>query len=94
MNETFFTLDINCSICGIKIGEMTFSHKYKDPKTTTVESEGFVDNRCTQCEVDHGSFKEMMEEYVLKGKGTPQEAEDFVKENRKRKEFDKAIIKL
>ncbi len=56
-------------------------------------SDGYADNRHESCELAHGSFKEMADEYLLKVKNDPGEAESFVKKNRKKADFDKELAK-
>lgn len=54
---------------------------------------GIVDQRCTECETDHGTFKELSEQFEKEAKGTPAEAEAFVIKNRKRTDFEKELLK-
>ena len=84
-------MNIHCDICGQITGtvqgvNMTEA-EYK-------QSTSMMDSRCDTCINDHGSFKEMVEEYQKKLKASATEAEAFVKTNRKRGDFDKKVEKI
>jgi len=96
-----FTVYFTCDVCGIETNNyLVLDTKFWDEvtglslKTGKHWSVNYADHRHTQCEIDHGSFKEMTSEYEKKMKVTPQEAEDFVKQNRKRVDFDKKLTKV
>lgn len=99
-----FTVELVCDVCGLPTSDtLTLDTFFWDEETGTKKddgkhwSENYADHRHTQCEIDHGSFKEMVDEYRLKVKDDGLEAEEFVKQNRKKgdfnRELDKKIIK-
>ncbi len=83
--QILFTIELNCGICGTNVGT------HSAPQILTPEQLGFVDIRCDQCNIDHGTFKELTEKYEKETGGTAEEAEIFVKENKKKSDFDKAL---
>jgi len=96
-----FSIQFVCSVCGLPTGDsLSLDTKFWDEQTGINLTDGrhwasdYVDNRHKQCEIDHGSFKEMVEEYQKNLKASPQQAEDFVKENRKRVDFDREVEKI
>lgn len=52
---------------------------------------GIIDQRCSQCENDHGTFKELEETFKKELNATPAEAEAFIIKNRKRSDFHTAL---
>lgn len=89
---------MKCVICGTIIGEVIVSSKFGWNANTATEQKykeenGIVDNRCTECETIHGSFKKLTEEYINKTGKDPMTAENFVKANRKRVDFDRELEK-
>lgn len=93
IQENFFTINITCDICGAVTGQVTLSDLQGfSAQTTEVEYKkitGLVDSRCDNCLNTHGNFKDMMAEYTKDIRNNPEEAEEFVKKNRKREDFEK-----
>lgn len=80
--------DIKCSICALKIGEI--SNQFFD-STETDESLGLADNRCPTCESSFGKYAELHDFYDrhIDNKG----AEAFIKQNRKAQDFSEVLLK-
>lgn len=81
-------INLNCGICGTKTGEHTLDPKFGWTGKETPENLGYVDVRCDSCRAIHGEFKDMVEEYRMKIHDDPIEAENFIKVNRKKADFD------
>lgn len=100
MKNQDFTINFTCNVCGLPMDDsLTLNTKFWDETTgtkfTTGEhwSNGYVDFRHKECELEHGSFKEMVSEYLEKVSNDPVEAEDFVKQYRKKADFDREVDK-
>jgi len=96
-----FQVEFTCDVCGLPMGNsLTLSEGFWNPETgrnladNRYWKDDYVDVRHTQCEIDHGAFEEMFDQYIKEVNNDPLEAEDFVKKNRKRKDFDKAKDKI
>lgn len=89
-----YIINLNCGICGTKTGKHTLDSKFGWTGKESPESLGYVDIRCDACRSEHGEFKDMVEEYQATVNPDPMEAENFVKENRTRTEFDAQIAPL
>lgn len=95
-----FTITFNCNVCGLPTSNtLVLSTKYWDEKTGLNRitgkhwSEDYSDVRHESCELEHGSFKEMVNEYLEKVSSDPFEAELFVKVTRKKADFDTELAK-
>lgn len=98
MKKHEFKVFLKCSVCGqdtedfLILSEFNYSPltgcKYEDGRHWSAD---FADHRHTTCEQQHGSFREMVDEYRVLIKDDWLEAENFVKQNRKRGDFDVAI---
>ena len=74
---------LNCNICGFECGEIVFDGKFIE--------QNFADIRCDNCNKNHSTFKELERAYMNKtGKGEA-EAEEFVKKNRKKADFEESL---
>jgi len=95
-----FTITFKCSVCGLPTeNTLTLSTKFWHEETGVNRitgkhwSYGYVDIRHESCELMHGSFKAMTEEYMEKVDKDPKKAEDFVKANRKKGDFNREMTK-
>lgn len=92
-----YIIKLHCHICNAEIGEASVPSKHWTAEEATEENYNTrtktVDNRCTQCESDHGSYKELEAEYRKKTGEDGNAAEAFIKANRKRSDFDREIAK-
>lgn len=87
-----FTIDVKCGLCQAKIGENVVSSEFGwTREKAKAEALGFIDVRCNSCEATHGSFKEMVETYVKDAEASYLDAENFVKQNRKKGDFEIAF---
>ena len=86
-----FIQQLNCGICGIITGEIELSSEFGWIDDDNFEKMGIADVRCSSCELTHGKFKKMVEEYRQKIKNDGIEAEMFVKNNKKQSDFNTAL---
>lgn len=94
-----FKVYLICNVCGLATEDfVTLNTRFYDEATGIKYEDGkhwasdFADHRHALCELQHGSFKEMVQEYHKNVKPDWVEAENFVKANRKREDFDVAIV--
>lgn len=89
------TLILHCQLdCGREVGSVLLPIESPDiTEDEYREKAGIVDQRCSECENDHGTFKQLSEQFEKEGKGTPAEAEAFVVKHRKREDFAKELTK-
>ncbi len=91
-----FVIPILCGICGAEGGHAEVSEMQGWTKEgATLENynsqQNVVDNRCDACEVTHGSFTQLAEEYIEATNHDWSVAELFVKENNTRDKFTPAL---
>lgn len=84
-----FTLALTCQICGKPVGETQLEKEMTQEEYRKQAS--IVDQRCSQCDIDHGTFKELTMTYQAQTGETPNKAEAFVIANPKRADFDIAL---
>ena len=82
-------LIMSCQICGAEVGS-TYSELSLDEFRA---KNNIVDQRCSDCNLTHGTFRELLDEYKDKMKEDESKAEVFVAKNRKRADFDKELKK-
>jgi DNA-directed RNA polymerase subunit RPC12/RpoP len=88
------TTELKCMICGAKIGQYDFNEDLHPVSKMEKSIADFIDIRCDSCLITHGSFQELTADFIKQTGQTPNEAESFVKANRKRADFDKELKKL
>lgn len=96
MKYTTFKIDLHCDLTGEVIGFAEVSSEFGWTAETATEAvyraeHSIIDQRSTQAEAEHGSFREMVAEYEQKIGAEPLEAETFVKANPRREEFTTAL---
>lgn len=89
MKNPEHNLVLHCHLCGAEVGTAYSSLTEAEYRL----SQGIVDQRCTDCNQTHGTFRELLEEYKEKTGDDEGKAEAFVKVNRKRTDFDKELEK-
>ena len=74
--------ELKCKLCGKKIGEWDVPED-KVPADGILNDEvlGIADNCCTECEVEHGSFKEMTEVFTQHVENDYAKAKEFVSQS-------------
>lgn len=88
------TLILHCQICPNEVGNVQLFIEAPDiTEDQYREKTGIVDQRCDQCDTDHGTFRELSERFEKEAKGTPAEAEMFVVKHRKRADFEVELLK-
>ncbi len=89
MKNPEHNLILHCQLCGAEVGT-AFSPLTENEYR---QHAGIVDQRCSDCNVTHGTFRELLEEYKKQTGEDESKAEAFVKENKKREDFDKELTK-
>ncbi len=82
--------ELQCIFCGLVTGGITIP---ESKKSLSQEELGFIDIRCDTHLSLYGDFKKMTEEFEEKTGQSSQAAEDFVKQYRKREDFEKELVK-
>lgn len=93
------TITLHCDFCKKPIGSADVSENFGWTKDNATENNyrlhhQFVDMRCSACEAEHGTFKQLAEEYIQKTGEDWQKAEAFVFQNPKRIDFDREVVKI
>ena len=87
-----YTLQLHCNVCGRETDRVDIDDEMTEEEYDKWQN--FCDRRCTECENDFGTFAELSEKYRqgLEGKTHAYlEAEEFIKKNRKRADFEVAL---
>lgn len=81
---------LHCQLgCGREVGTAhTLTPVTEDEYRTKT---GIVDQRCSQCETDYGTFRELLYAYEKETRDSPAQAEAFVIKHRKRDQFRTAL---
>lgn len=91
-----YIIKLNCSFCGKPQSEAVVSAQFGwTQQNATAENyklkHGIVDTRCDSCVVEHGDFKAMVEAYVDQTGDDWAHAEEAVKANPSKADFDVAL---
>lgn len=93
MKTVFFDIDLHCDFCKKLIGTASVSSTNGWTIETSTEEAykiqyGIVDNRCSNCEELHGSFKDMTISYMEQTGDDWTQAEEVVKANPSKVDFE------
>jgi hypothetical protein len=82
-------LILHCQICGNAVGSAYAPNMTEEEYRIKT---GIVDQRCSTCETDHGTFRELLDAFTRETGDGEDNAEKFVVKHRKREDFDKALL--
>lgn len=82
-------LVLHCQICGIEVGRVNLN--FFMTETQYRAKVGTVDDRCTDCETTHGTFKELYDEYKKKTGDDHAKTVAFIIKHRTRADFNTAL---
>lgn len=89
------TLELHCQLgCGTVCGTVRLPVEAPDITEDEYRERGkIVDQRCSECDANHGTFRELLDTYQKETGENEAKAEDFAKRNRKRQDFETELVK-